>query len=67
MSAIFKIFLFPFYFLTNSVIRVAGLCNRDILPNFHYRDDALDLWSAVNTYVGETLKVYYKCDEVKCL
>jgi len=34
----------------------------DVLPEYYYRDDSLALWDAIETFVGEVLKHYYKTD-----
>ena len=41
-----------------------GLDDTTLLPNFPYRDDALDLWNATKTYVSNVVKHFYKCDGV---
>ena len=33
------------------------------LPNYHFRDDAMLLWKAINEYVGEIIDIFYDSDE----
>ena len=38
-----------------------GVDQPEVLPNYHYRDDALDVWNAIEKYVAEVVnKVYGK-------
>ncbi len=39
-----------------------NLAERDVadLPNYYYRDDALVIWDAIQTYVTDVLRLYYK-------
>jgi hypothetical protein len=39
-----------------------GLLNKDVLPHYHYRDDALALYAAIRKYVHDLLRVYYTSD-----
>ena len=32
------------------------------IPNYHYRDDGLKLWSAISTYVADVIDVFFKND-----
>ena len=32
------------------------------LPNFHYRDDSLKLWTAIEEFVSKILAIYYPSD-----
>ena len=36
-----------------------GLMSPEVLPHYHYRDDALKLYEAIRKYVGDLLRVYY--------
>eukprot|EP00118_Oscarella_pearsei_P020349 m.220380 g.220380 ORF g.220380 m.220380 type:complete len:749 (+) comp39936_c2_seq4:1023-3269(+) len=33
------------------------------LPNYYYRDDALKLWNAIQSFLEEVVKIYYKSDD----
>ena len=33
------------------------------LPNYHFRDDGLDLWKAITTYVEEVVDIFYLEDD----
>ena len=41
-----------------------GTDNRDMLPTYYYRDDALDIWKVIQDYVGRLLRYFYKTDQV---
>jgi len=45
------------------VLKDRGVDDPDKLPGFHYRDDALRLWSAIEEYVTKILSIYYHSDE----
>ena len=38
--------------------------NPDELPNYFYRDDALQLWYAIEAFVKSMLSVFYKNNQV---
>ena len=38
--------------------------NPDELPNYFYRDDALQLWYAIEAFVKSILSVFYKNNQV---
>lgn len=40
-----------------------GVHDKDKLPGFHYRDDALKLWQAIKKYITDILSIYYRSDE----
>lgn len=44
-------------------LRARGLDNRDALPFHPYRDDALLVWDAIESFVGEYLALYYPIDD----
>lgn len=44
-------------------LKSRGLDERGLLPHYHYRDDALALFGAIETFVGELLRVYYPDDK----
>lgn len=45
------------------VLKERGVDDAKKLPNFHYREDALKLWAAIEEFVKEILSVYYHTDE----
>lgn len=40
-----------------------GVLDKDKLPGFHYRDDALKLWQIIKEYITDILNIYYHSDE----
>lgn len=40
-----------------------GVDDREVLPQYWYRDDALDIWDATNRYVKGVLGSWYRSDE----
>ena len=44
-------------------IESRGAGDRTLLPNYHYRDDALALFEIIGSYVNELLRIYYPDDE----
>ena len=32
------------------------------IPNYHYRDDGLKLWSAISIYVADVIDVFFEND-----
>jgi arachidonate 15-lipoxygenase len=40
-----------------------GLLSEEVLPGYHYREDALKLFTAIKQYVNDLLRVYYPDDE----
>lgn len=59
------------YYKTNSwasynlprVLKERGVDDEAKLPNFHYRQDALKLWAAIEEFVKAILDVYYHSDD----
>lgn len=45
------------------VLKERGVIDASKLPGFHYRDDALRLWEAINGYVGDIVSIYYHSDK----
>ena len=33
------------------------------LPNYHFRDDGLNLWNAIKEYVTDIINIFYMSDE----
>ena len=40
-----------------------GVLDKDKLPGFHYRDDALRLWQIIKEYITDILNIYYHSDK----
>ena len=40
-----------------------GVMDFNSLPSYYYRDDALQLWIAIKSFVEEIIDIYYRCDE----
>ncbi|KAK3594458.1 hypothetical protein CHS0354_024901 [Potamilus streckersoni] len=40
-----------------------GLYSQNVLPGYHYRDDALLLYKAINNYVSKYVRLYYDTPE----
>lgn len=45
------------------VLKERGVDDVEKLPNFHYREDALKLWAAIEEFVKEILAIYYHSDD----
>ncbi|XP_078365380.1 allene oxide synthase-lipoxygenase protein-like isoform X2 [Oculina patagonica] len=45
------------------VLKERGVDDAEKLPNFHYREDALKLWAAIEAFVKEIMSVYYHADD----
>lgn len=43
-------------------LRERGLLDKDVLPAYHYRDDALRLYEAIASFVQDALRVFYPDD-----
>ena len=43
-------------------LRARGVDDPQLLPNYHYRDDALPMWSAIEAFVTAILQLFYKGD-----
>ena len=44
-------------------LKERGVDEVEKLPNFHYREDALKLWAAIEEFVKEILAIYYDSDD----
>ena len=33
------------------------------MPNYHYRDDGILIWNAIESYVTEIINIFYKSDD----
>ena len=45
------------------VLKERGVDDAEKLPNFHYREDAMKHWEAVESFVNEVMSVYYHSDD----
>ncbi|CAH3165667.1 unnamed protein product [Porites evermanni] len=45
-------------------LKKRGVDEVNKLPNFHYREDALKLWTAIKEFLKEILPIYYPSDDV---
>ena len=45
------------------VLEERGVLDKDKLPGFHYRDDALKLWQIIKEYITDILNIYYHSDK----
>ncbi|XP_068719519.1 allene oxide synthase-lipoxygenase protein-like [Montipora capricornis] len=46
-----------------NVLKEKGVHDATKLPKYYYRDDALSLWSAIETFIQEVLSITYKSDD----
>jgi arachidonate 5-lipoxygenase len=40
-----------------------GVDDEKLLPNYHFRDDAMLIWNKLTEYVTKILSLFYKCDK----
>jgi len=45
------------------MLKERGVDDAKKLPNFHYREDALKLWAAIEEFVKEIMSAYYHSDD----
>lgn len=45
------------------ILKERGVDDPEKLPKFYYRDDALRLWAAVETFIKDVIAIYYKSDD----
>ena len=45
-------------------LKARGLDDLDILPHYHFREDALLLYECIRNYVSNYVKIYYETDDV---
>jgi hypothetical protein len=43
-------------------LKVRGVDCPDLLPGYHYRDDALKIWDAIADFVGAIIRKFYRSD-----
>jgi hypothetical protein len=43
-------------------MRLRGVASKEVLPANHWRDDTLELWAAIDKYVGGVLACFYDAD-----
>ena len=44
-------------------IKTRGMCKEGGIPNYYFRDDGLELWKAMKTYVQEVIDIFYLQDD----
>ena len=44
-------------------VRKRGVDDKNLLPNYHYRDDGILIWNAIESYVREIIGIFYESDE----
>ncbi|KAJ7376328.1 hypothetical protein OS493_035471 [Desmophyllum pertusum] len=62
LNRLYKTFKFGMLSLPE-MLNERGVDDPEKLPNFHYRDDALRLWTAVTTFIKEVIAIYYKSND----
>ena len=40
-----------------------GVANQQLLPGYHYCDDGIKIWNAIETFAGGLIDEFYKIDE----
>ena len=42
-----------------------NIMNRDVgdIPNYHFRDDGLDLWNEIKNFVKDVIDIFYETDD----
>ena len=45
------------------MLKERGVDDPEKLPNFYYRDDALNLWNAISEFVKDIIAAYYSSDD----
>ena len=43
-------------------LKERGIDVENELPNFYYRDDSLELWTAIKGFVDQIIAIYYRSD-----
>ena len=44
-------------------VKRRGVDDKDLLPNYYYRDDGILIWDAIESYVREIIGIFYKSDD----
>ena len=44
-------------------IKKRGVDDKNLLPNYYFRDDGLLIWDAIESYVREIISIFYKSDD----
>ena len=44
-------------------VKKRGVDDKDLLPNYYYRDDGIQIWDAIESYVREIIGIFYKSDD----
>ena len=58
----FLIFNFLSFYIKENV-KKRGVDDKDLLPNYYYRDAGLLIWDAIESYVREIIGIFYKSDD----
>ncbi|XP_064618821.1 allene oxide synthase-lipoxygenase protein-like isoform X2 [Lineus longissimus] len=45
-------------------LKIRGVDDPEALPNYHYRDDALPVWNAINKYARKIVNLFYESDKM---
>ena len=62
MKKYFKSLNWKIYNLPQN-LKERGIDDVDKLPNFHFREDGLKMWAAVEEFVQTILAIYYNSDD----
>ena len=49
--------------MINDTVMLLGLLDNDKLPQFYFRDDAIRLWTVIESFATEMVAVHYRDDE----
>ena len=44
-------------------VKKRGVDDKDLLPNYYFRDDGILIWDAIESYVREIIGIFYKSDD----
>ena len=44
-------------------VKKRGVDDKDLLPNYYYRDDGILIWDAIESYVADIIGIFYKSDD----
>jgi arachidonate 5-lipoxygenase len=63
MSRYYSSFDFNRRFMLPRFLKSRGLHDPEKLPNYHYRDDGMQIWEAIHHYVDGFLRLHYSSDD----
>ncbi|KAK3579731.1 hypothetical protein CHS0354_008871 [Potamilus streckersoni] len=43
-------------------LSIRGVDDPQLLPNYHYRDDAMKMWKCISDFMSKVVHIYYKTD-----